>query len=500
MDKNRNLTGLVIGVILIAIGILFLFGRFFTFMNWDNAWPLIIVGIGAAFFVGMALGGKTTGGLAVPGSIIVTVGLILLYMNSTNYWEAWAYAWALIICGVGVGVLINGFWSNSPDLRKRGLETIRAGLFLFLVFGVMMEFIFSMTGVSNRGNLLLWSVLLVILGLSLLVVRLVQVGKASGAPVDLFWPVIMIGVGLVASLMYLNWLPQENLWAVINLWPALLIVAGLGIILRGRTPWLGAVLAVLVVAVIFVAAFAGTQLGLRTTPNLPFDLGSIQFGDGSGEWITGSGKLISEDRPVSGIDRVSLNIPANLEIQQGAAESLTISGEDNLLALLDTQVSGGNLVIRWKSNVNIRPLRPIQIKLTVKNLQELVSGSSGKVTVGPLTTGDFRLALSSSGDIEMDALQADHVTVNLSSSGELLIKGRANQLDLFLTSSGAFQGADFQVNQAGVRVSSSGNTTLWVIENLNVNITSSGNVAYYGSPAVIQTISSSGNLIPRGNK
>jgi hypothetical protein len=42
--------------------------------------------------------------------------------------------------------------------------------------------------------------------------------------------------------------------------------------------------------------------------------------------------------------------------------------------------------------------------------------------------------------------------------------------------------ADFQVNQAGVRVSSSDNATPWVVQDPNINITSSG------------------NLIPRGNK
>jgi hypothetical protein len=500
MDTNRNLSGLVIGVILIAIGILALFGRFITFLNWGNAWPLIIVAIGAAFFVGMALGGKASGGLAVPGSIIITVGLILFYMNSTFYWEAWAYAWALIICGVGVGVLINGFWSDNPDLRKRGWETMRTGLVLFLVFGVVMEFIFSTTGVAMRGNPLLWSVLLVVLGLSLLVARLWQVGQGSGGQVDLFWPIIMTGVGVIASLMYLNWLPQENLWAVINLWPALLIVAGLGILLRGRTPWVGAILGVLVVAVIFVAGFAGPQLGLRTTPSLPFYIGDIQFGDSSGERIIGSGEVISQERPVSGIRRVRMGVPGNLEIQQGATESLTVTGEDNILAVLTTDMAGDELEIGWITNASIRPLRPLQVKLTVKNLEGLVSSSSGKVTVGPLTTGNLRLNLSSSGGVEINALQADKVTVDLSSSGDLLLKGEANQLDVQISSSGSFQGADFPVEQAAVRMSSSGNATLWVLKNLDVNITSSGNVAYYGQPAVLQTITSSGNLIPRGNK
>jgi predicted transport protein len=310
----------------------------------------------------------------------------------------------------------------------------------------------------------------------------------------------MIGVGVIAGLMALNWLLQDNLWAVLNLWPVLLIVAGLGILLRGRSPWFGAILGVLVVAVIFVAAFAGSQLGLNTTPTLPFEIGTIQFGDSAAERIAGSGNVITEQRPVSGIGCVSMTIPGDLEIQQGAVEALTVSGEDNILPLLLTNMSGDNLVIRWKSNMNPQPRRPLQIKLTVKNLRELVSSSSGNVKVGSLTTGDFRVTLSSSGDIEIDGIQADKTTVNISSSGDVIINGSANQLDLQLTSSGSFQGGDFQTRQAGVNVSSSGNATVWVVDDLNVNITSSGNVHYYGNPLVRQSITSSGDLIPRGNK
>lgn len=500
MDKNRNVAGLIIGVILIAIGVLSFFGRFLTFINWDNAWPLIIVGVGAAFFIGMVLGGKTTGGLAVPGSILVTIGLILLFMNSTDRWEAWAYAWALIIAGVGAGVLINGFWSDRPDLRKRGLDTIRSGLILFLIFGVITEFIFSITGVSEGGYLWLWAALLVLLGLYLLVTRLLKLGKAGGEHPDLFWPIIMIGVGVIASLTYLNWLPEDNLWMVVNLWPLLLIVAGLGVLFRGRSPWFGAALGVLLVAVIFVAAFAGTQLGLKSASYLPFDIGAIEFGEFSGERIVGSGNVITENRPISGIDRVSMTISGNLEIQQGATESLTVSGEDNVLPLLLTEVRGDELVIRWKSNTSIQTHRPPLIKLTVKNLREVNFSSFGKVTVGSITTGDFLLTLSSSGDIEIDGIQADKITANLSSSGNALIKGRASQLDLRVTSSGSFQGGDLQVQRAQVRVSSSGNVTVWVVEDLVANITSSGDVAYYGSPSVKQTITSSGNLISKGNK
>jgi len=500
MDTNRNRGGLVIGIILIIVGVLALFGRTFTFVNWDNLWPLIIVGIGVAFFIGMVLGGKSTGGLAVPGSILVTVGLILLVINSTEQWTAWAYAWALIICGIGVGVLINGYWSDQPDLRKRGMDTIRSGLILFLIFGVIMGFIFSVTGVSNWGNLLIWGILLALVGLYLLVSRLLNLGKPDGKREDLFWPVLMIGVGVIASLAYLGWIPQANLGMVLSLWPLLLIVLGVGVLLRGRSPLIGAIMGVLVVAIIFFVAFAGGQLGMKAMPFLPFDIGDIQIGSSSGQTITGSGNVVTENRPVSGISRVSMEISGDVQIQQGATESLTVSAEDNLLPYLVTDVRGGELVIRWKSMTNIQSHHPVLINLTVKNLAGVDFSSSGKVTVGPITTGDFNLNLSSSGDVEIDQIQADKITANLSSSGGVAIKGSANSLNLDISSSGSFQAGDLQVKEADVTVSSSGDATLWVVQSLKVNISSSGNVSYYGNPSVRQNTSSSGRVIPMGAK
>lgn len=500
MEKNRNQTVLVIGVILIAIGILSLLGRVFEFMNWDNLWPLFVIGVGVAFIVGMVLGGKTLGGLAVPGSIIITVGLILLFMNITNRWEAWSYAWALIICGVGAGTLINGYWTNQPNLRKQGLNTIRSGLVLFLIFGVIMEFIFSITGVSAWGNYLLWAILLAVVGLYLLVTRLLGLGKADSGRIDLFWPILMIGVGVVASLAYLGWLPKDNLWVVVNLWPVLLIVAGVGILFRGRSPWPGAILGILVVVVVFITAFAGQQLGLKAVPSWPFDNNSFPIGISSGERITGSGKVITENRTIGSFSLVRMEINGTLEIRQGTTESLTVTGEDNVLPLLVTNVQSGELVIKYRPFTSIRTNKPVQINLTVINLAELDLSSSGKVTVSSIKTGDFKLTLSSSGDIGIEQIQADKITASLSSSGNILAKGSASELDLRVSGSGSFQTGDLQVQKADVRLSSSGDVTVWVTESLSVNISSSGNVTYYGNPSVNQTVTGSGRVISKGEK
>ena len=500
MDKNRNITAIIIGSVLIIIGVLALFGNFFNFLNMDALWPLIVMGVGIAFFIAMVLGDKSRAGLAVPGSILVMIGLILFFMNATNNWEAWSYCWALIIFAVGVGVWINGYRSDQPELRKRGQETMRSGLILFVIFAIIMEFIFTMVGVHHQTNTLVWASLLAILGFVLLVSRILQLRKPGGEHVDLFWPILMIGAGITAILYQLGWIPASNLWMMLNLWPLLLIVGGVGLIFRSRTPWVGALLGLLVVAGMLTIGLAGGQLNLPSQTAWFASIGDIQFGDVEEQQITGSGNKVTENRTISGVDRVELAIPAKLEIKQGSAEDLTVTADDNVLPYLTTNVSNGKLIIRYQPQVQVRPSQPPQISLTVKDLKGVQVSSSGSMQVGSITADDFDLALSSSGSIDIQNLQAANITAELTSSGNITVRGEAKKLNLDVSSSGAFQAGDLKVQEAVITLSSSGGITVWVTENLRANISSSGNIYYYGNPTVHSTLTSSGKVIPKGEK
>jgi len=500
MDKNRNITNIIIGVVLLALGVFALFGTYFGSLNMDNLWPLLIIGVGVVFFIVVALGDQSRAGLAIPGSILVMVGLLLLIMNYTDTWESWSYCWALIVFASGAGVWINGYRSERPDLRKRGADTMRSGLILFVVFAVIMEFIFTATGEHRRAYPIVWSILLTLLGLYLLISRLLALGKPGKERVELFWPILMIGVGITAILYQLNYIPVENLIRLLNLWPLLLIVAGIGILLRSRSTWVGAILGILVVGGMLLVGLNGAQLGLPTQSAWLIDVGSIQFGDGNQEQITGSGKQVTEERPIKGVSRVELAIPADLVIQQGPVEELTVTGDDNVLPLLVTSVSGGKLTIRYKPQVEVRTNQRPHILLTVIDLRDLEVSSYGEVKVGPLTTNDFDLSLSSSGNINIEGLQADQITSDLTSSGDITLQGKANQLNLDVSSSGSFQAGDLEVQEADVGLTSSGAITLWVVNNLRADISSSGNIRYYGHPTVHQNLTSSGKLIPMGDK
>ena len=146
MSAKRNNGALVAGSILILFGLLALLGQLFRGFNfWDRLWPIVIIGIGLLFFVGMLLGGKSIAGLAIPGSIITMLGLMMFVQNLTGYWESWAYAWTVILIAIGLGIFIMGLYSGNEGPRRSGLRLMKTGLILFIIFGAFFELIFSAT-------------------------------------------------------------------------------------------------------------------------------------------------------------------------------------------------------------------------------------------------------------------------------------------------------------------------------------------------------------------
>ena len=174
MSTQRNIGALIGGSVLIAIGILSLFGQIFTSFNfWSFIWPFFIIGVGAMFYIGMFAGGKSVSGLAIPATIITTIGLILFYQNITGHWESWSYAWTVIILAVGLGIYIMGAFGGDEGQRNSGKGLMKVGVILFIIFGGFFEMIFSI-GSRSLLRQSIFPVILILLGLYLIYTRLMK--------------------------------------------------------------------------------------------------------------------------------------------------------------------------------------------------------------------------------------------------------------------------------------------------------------------------------------
>ncbi len=96
---------------------------------------------------------------------------------------------------------------------------------------------------------------------------------------SLFWPIILIGAGIVWLLFNLGIIPPEGFSVLFRLWPLILIVIGLDIIFGRQSAVLGALIGLAAVAVMVAAMIVGPSRGWAGPARffgVPVTLGSAE--------------------------------------------------------------------------------------------------------------------------------------------------------------------------------------------------------------------------------
>jgi hypothetical protein len=148
----------------------------------EGGWPFFVIlpgfGLLAASFTVAPPRGI---GFVIAGSIVTTVGLILLYQNSTDNWESWAYAWALIPTAAGVGLLAYGGLTDEPQIASTGARLAAIGAVLFIAgmwfFGPIFR---DGRPPIDLGNA--WPIALVVGGALLVGAALLNSGRNANTP------------------------------------------------------------------------------------------------------------------------------------------------------------------------------------------------------------------------------------------------------------------------------------------------------------------------------
>ncbi len=100
----------------------------------EQAWPLLVLlpGLGLLAVASMRTppGGL---GFAIAGSVVTTIGAILLLQANTGAWASWAYVWALIPGAAGLGMAGYGLLTRTRELVDNGVRLVAVAAVLFSV-------------------------------------------------------------------------------------------------------------------------------------------------------------------------------------------------------------------------------------------------------------------------------------------------------------------------------------------------------------------------------
>jgi len=203
-----------------------------------------------------------------------------------------------------------------------------------------------------------------------------------------------------------------------------------------------------------------------------------------------------EVRKLDTFSGIGISISADVYYTPGNTHEIKIEGDAKDVDDLITKVEDGFLQVKYPIGWKIRHSK-LTIYITSKELDAVKISGSAKFKAGePVTTDEMDLAMSGSGGILFEKLNADEVGVKISGSGSMeLLNGSADELDVKISGSGKLNAEAFEVNEFSAGISGSGSVRITVKDELESRISGSGKVYYHGTPRVNSSSSGSGKTV-----
>ena len=439
MPGKRNLFNLYLGILLLAWGVIFLVGEFLGRGFWSLFWPFFIILTGVAFFVGMQAGGPRLSGLAIPGSIVSMIGLILLVQNTFHQWQTWSYAWALIIVAVGIGLLIHASYSGSEGPRRAGMYLIRLGLILFLAFGVFFEALFFLLG-NHYGSAIFWSVALIGVGIYIIVAR---------------------GGGIFRS-------PDARLafQSTGGTPPAILPP-------EGGEPAGG-------------TQSAGAQSAGLTGPFNRLSnrgMGNLHLVQGESEALRIEGPEELKRRMRSEVKDGTLEI--RFESDWWDWLSWAFMGPWKLDIYLTMHDING-IALHGAGNLDCPKIETTDLEFT--------QSGAGNTVITSLSATELKVKHSGAGNLAIKSLTVENLSVDHSGMGNIDLSGQAARQDVHLSGAGNYSAASLESQDVVIKQSGVGNAHVWAVTTLDASLSGAGNIDYRGAPTVTHKVSGVGHI------
>lgn len=230
----------------------------------------------------------------------------------------------------------------------------------------------------------------------------------------------------------------------------------------------------------------------------------------NGHTISGSGKVIKQERPVSSFNRLDLAVPLNVVIIPSKQRRVVVEIDDNLQSYVTVVSDGSLLSISVPKNTNFSTKIKGEIDVYVDSLSVLDNHSVGMLTMqDTLHTPYFFLNNHAVGktDLQVEAkvisvnnhavgrlnlyLQADSLSLENHAVGETVLSGKCNEAMMNNKSVGNFDAKLLFCQVVHLTNSAVGSTSIRSSQAFYVKNSGIGGLTLYGK-GQIEELSDSG--------
>lgn len=201
----------------------------------------------------------------------------------------------------------------------------------------------------------------------------------------------------------------------------------------------------------------------------------------------------SKSVSVKNFSGLTVSSGIDLYITQGATESLTIKGRNDVIENVIVEQKGSDITIKYKSGLNWSSLfknQSIKVDVNYKTLTYLAaSGGSDIFTQNMLKTDLLSLSASGGSDLKL-ALACKDLKLSISGGSDAKLSGSGENFKLTASGGSDVDAFSFPVNYAKANVSGGSDANLYVNKILEAGASGGSDVNYKGNASLKKTSNS----------
>jgi hypothetical protein len=201
--------------------------------------------------------------------------------------------------------------------------------------------------------------------------------------------------------------------------------------------------------------------------------------------LPGSGVGKEESRAVDAFHAVDVGgvIQVKLSVTPGAKPSLKLSGDDNLVILVESSVRDGTLFLKLKDNINVSPKIPLVADMTTGELDRIeASGATNVKVTGSVKTDRFTAGASGASEISVEGLESSKAAASASGASHLELAGSAASFKLESSGASEVKAEALKVEDAAVSISGASGIALHASKSVTGDISGASRLQIYGHP------------------
>ncbi|MFT4095430.1 MAG: head GIN domain-containing protein [Niabella sp.] len=207
------------------------------------------------------------------------------------------------------------------------------------------------------------------------------------------------------------------------------------------------------------------------------------------ERIRGNGNVTTRSFDLK--DFSSVDIEDNMEVivRQDPAVSVKVTTDENLQQYINVNIENGNLVIKYRNDINLNPTNNVKVYISVPSLDKIEVGSASDLRTDGKFSQDKKLSIdlseASSGNL---SVRAPVVEMKASEASTLTVEGESRDIKAQASEASTINAYNLKAENGEAHASEVSTIHVFSSVSLKIDASEASTVKYKGSPNVTSDV------------